>query len=110
MIAHNGEKIQELLPNVAMALFSHGALQAFKLFCDPDSLQERAGRDMTPNLANSLYSPGLLVHTGIKSAFLNNYEYPSDFRDTTVVVPSANEAALTMLTGMVARGYAVRIV
>ncbi len=109
-IAHNGEKVQELLPNVAVALFSRGVLQAYKLFCDPDDLEERAGKDMTPNLANSLYGNGPLLRTGIKAAFLNNHDYPSDFRDTTVVFPAANEAALTMLTGMVQRGYAVRIV
>lgn len=110
LIAHNGEKIQELLPNVAIAFFSNGELAAYKLFCDFDGVEERAGKDMTPTLANSLYGNGRLVNAGVQSVFLNNHDYPSDFRDTTVVFPVTNEAAMTMLTGMVEREYAVRIV
>jgi hypothetical protein len=110
VVAHNGEKIQELLPNVSIALFSKGGLQAYKLFCDPELSQERKNREMTPVIANSLYSCGLLHNTGIKSSFLNNYDYPSEFRDTTVIVPVNNEPAVTMMTGMVERNYAVRIV
>ena len=34
LIAHNGEKVQEILPNIAMAYFSQGRLAAYKLFCD----------------------------------------------------------------------------
>jgi len=110
LVAHNGEKIQELLPNISIALFSKGELQAYKLFCDPEFTQERNGKEMTPVLANSLYSSGLLVNTGIKSTFLNNYDYPSEFRDTTVITPATNEPAVTMMTGMVERKYALRIV
>jgi len=110
IVAHNGEKVQEALPNISMALFSKGALQAYKLFCDPEYTEERGGKDLTPVLANSLYSPGLLVNTGVKSTFLNNYDYPSEFRDTTAIISSKNEAALTMFIGMVERGYATRIV
>jgi len=110
VVAHNGEKIQEILPNIAIALFSRGKLRAYKLFCDPEYTQQRAGKEMTPNLANSLYSDGLIVNTGVKSTFLNNYDYPSEFRDTTVIISEKNDAALTMLTGMVEREYATRIV
>ena len=110
IIAHNGEKIQEALPNIAMALFSKDQLKAYKLFCDPDNIEARGGKVLTPNLANSLYSDGLIMNTGIKSTFLNNYDYPSEFRDTTAIFSSKNDAALTMFTGMVDRNYAVRIV
>ncbi|RLI97175.1 MAG: hypothetical protein DRO99_03360 [Candidatus Aenigmatarchaeota archaeon] len=110
VVAHNGEKVQEILPNVAMAMFSGGRLRAYKLFCDPEYTQHRAGKGMTPNLANSLYSDGLIVNTGIKSVFLNNYDYPSEFRDTTAIIAAGNDAALTMFTGMVERDYAARVV
>lgn len=110
VVAHNGEKIQEILPNIAMALFSKKRLKAYKLFCDPEFTEHRAGKGMTPNIANSLYSDGFIVNTGIKSVFLNNYEYPSEFRDTTVIISSENDAALTMMKGMVERNYATRIV
>lgn len=110
VVAHNGEKIQESLPNMAMALFSGGALCAYKLFCDAEYTEERGGKQLTPNLANSLYASGRLVNTGVKSSFFNNYDYPSEFRDTTAIVSPRNEAAVTMFTGMVSREYAVRIV
>ena len=110
VIAHNGEKVQEALPNVAMALFSKGALNAYKLFCDPEYTEQRAGMQLTPNFSNSLYSDGLLRNTGVRSSFFNNYDYPSEFRDTTAVISPSNDAALTMFTGMVSREYAVRIV
>lgn len=110
IVAHNGEKIQEILPNVSIALFSKEKLRAYKLFCDPEYLQQRAGVGMTPNLANSIYSDGLIKNTGVTLRFLNNYEYPSQFRDTTAIISSENDAALTMFTGMVERGYATRIV
>ena len=110
VVAHNGEKIQESLPNIVMALFSKGSLQAYKLLCDPEYTEQRAGMQLTPNFANSLYSDGLLLNTGIRSAFLNNYNYPSEFRDTTAIISANNDAAVTMFTGMVAREYAVRIV
>ncbi|MDI6721578.1 MAG: hypothetical protein QMD85_04250, partial [Candidatus Aenigmarchaeota archaeon] len=109
IVAHNGEKIQESLPNIGMALFSR-ELNAYKLFCDPHYTEQRDNKEMTPNLANSIYSNGLAIHTGVKSAFLNNYDYPSAFRDTTVIVSSKNEAAHALLTGMAEKGYAVRIV
>ncbi len=109
LIAHNGEKIQESLPNIAVALYSKGKLQAYKLFCDVEYTAERGGKQLTPNLANSLYE-GPIVNTGIKSSFLNNYDYPSEFRDTTAVTSATNDAAITVFTGMVARQYAVRIV
>ena len=110
VIAHNGEKIQEMLPNISMAFFSGGKLRAYKLFCDPEYAAHRAGKGMTPNLANSLFSDELLVNTGLRSIFLNNYDYPSEFRDTTAIVSSGNEAAITMFTGMVQRKYATKIV
>lgn len=110
LIANNGEKIQESLPNIAMAYFSKGELQAYKLFCDPKYSQSRSGRALTPNLMNSLFDNGKILTHGIKSQFLGFYDYPSQFRDTTVVVPKANKRALTMLEGMVGRDYAIRIV
>jgi len=110
VVGHNGEKVQELLPNIAVAYFSGGQLQAYKLFCDPEDVEERDGRDMTPTLANSLYANGRIANTGVKSTFLNNHDYPSAFRDTTVIISPRNEAALTMMTGMVERDFAVRIV
>ena len=109
VLAHNGEKIQEALPNIAMAYFSGGRLNAYKMFCDAHYTEQRAGMQLTPNLANSFYSDGLLPNTGLKSTFLNNYDYPSDFRDTTLVISHGNDAAHTMLTGMVKKGYAVQI-
>ncbi len=110
VVAHNGEKVQEILTNIAVALFSKGRLHAYKLFCDAEYNPHRAGKPMTPVLANSLYSDGLIANTGIKTVFLNNYDYPSEFRDTTAIISSENDAALTMFTGMVNRGYATRIV
>jgi hypothetical protein len=110
VIAHNGEKIQESLPNIAVAYFSKGQLQAYKLFCDRSYNDHRAGKVLTPNLQNSLYNQGLIENMGIKLKFLNNHEYPSEFRDTTVIVPSTNEYALTLMDGMVKRHSAIRIV
>ncbi len=110
VIAHNGEKIQESLPNIAVAFFSGGQLRAYKLFCDWNFAQQRAGKELTPNLQNSIYNNGLLVNTGIKLMFLNNYQYPSEFRDTTVIIPVANNAAGTLMDGMVRREYAIRII
>ena len=110
VVAHNGEKIQEMLPNIAVVLYSKGRLHAYKLFCDPPNIEHRAGFEMTPVLANSLYGNGLIANTGIKSTFLNNYDYPSQFRDTTAIFSTENDAALTMFTGMKQRQYAVRIV
>jgi hypothetical protein len=110
VIAHNGEKIQESLPNIAVAYFSSGQLQAFKLFCDREYHEHRAGKGLTPNLQNSLYNQGMIVNTGIKLEFLNNHQYPSEFRDTTVILPTENEQALTMMKGMVNREYAIRII
>ena len=109
VVAHNGEKIQEALPNVAVAFFSGGALQAYKLYCDPEHHAYRAGIRLTPVLANSIYR-GLIVNRGLRLTFLNNHDYPSQFRDTTVIVPTENDPAVTMMTGMVARGFAIRIV
>ncbi len=110
VIAHNGEKIQESLPNIAIAYFSQGALAAYKLFCDRAHKAHRAGKRLTPVLKNSIYERGLIEHTGIDVVFLNNHEYPSEFRDTTVITPVSNDAAMTLMTGMVERGYATRIV
>jgi hypothetical protein len=110
LIAHNGEKIQESLPNIAMAYFSKGDLLAFKLFCDRESTAYRGEKNLTPNLQNSIYNDGLLVNTGLKLQFLNNHEYPSEFRDTTIIVPRKNDAALTMMEGMVKKEYAIRII
>jgi hypothetical protein len=110
VIAHNGEKIQESLPNIAVAYFSGGKLRAFKLFCDREYYEHRAGKGLTPNLQNSLYHQGMIVNTGIKLTFLNNHNYPSEFRDTTVILSTENEEALTMMEGMVKREYAIRII
>jgi len=41
---------------------------------------------------------------------LNNHDYPSEFRDTTLIVPKENEAAVTMMVGMVEREFAIRII
>ena len=109
IIAHNGEKIQEALPNIAVAFFSGGELQAYKLFCDREYHSYRAGMQLTPNIANSIYR-GLIINTGLRLTFLNNHDYPSQFRDTTVIVPTANEAGVTMMRGMVERGFAMQIV
>jgi hypothetical protein len=110
IIAHNGEKIQESLPDIAMAYFSSGGLKAYKLFCDRDHAEHRAGMLLTPVLANSLYKRGMIEQGGVDLLFLNSYDYPSQFRDTTAIMPSSNDAAVTMFTGMVERGYATRIV
>jgi len=110
VIAHNGEKIQESLPNIAVAYFSDGELRAYKLFCDRAYNEHRAGKVLTPNIQNSLYNPGLIVNAGLNLAFLNNHQYPSAFRDTTVVSPSQNEAAITLMEGMVQREFAIRII
>jgi len=110
VIAHNGEKIQESLPNIAMAFFSCDNLKAYKMFCDRKHTNHRAGRGLTPNLENSIYSNGLLINTGLKLGFLNEREYPSQFRDTTLITPTANEPAVTMMEGMVQRNYAIQII
>ncbi|HIG93793.1 MAG TPA: hypothetical protein VJI32_05785 [Candidatus Nanoarchaeia archaeon] len=111
VIAHNGEKIQESLPNIAVAFFSKGKLWAYKLFCSQEFVNEhRAGKGLTPNLQNSIYNHGLLTNTGLKLEFLNNHDYPSDFRDTTVIAPASNDPAITLLEGMVRRDYAIRII
>ena len=110
VIAHNGEKIQESLPNIAVAFFSSGSLLAFKLFCDREYHEQRAGKLLTPVLQNSIYNPGLIINSGLKLTFLNNHDYPSQFRDTTVIVSANNDPAVTMLRGMVDQGFAVQIV
>jgi len=110
VISHNGEKIQESLPNIAVAYFSGGELLAYKLFCDRGYHESRAGKELTPNLQNSIFNNGLLVNHGLKLRFLNNHDYPSEFRDTTLIVPKENEAAVTMMVGMVEREFAIRII
>jgi len=110
VVGHNGEKIQEALPNIVVARYSKGRLNAYKLFCDDDELQVRANVALTPNLANSLYSDGLIRNMGIKTDFLNRYSYPSQFRDTTAIIVRGNEDAETTFSGMVQNRYAVRIV
>ncbi|MBT7228941.1 hypothetical protein HN859_05465 [Candidatus Parcubacteria bacterium] len=110
VVAHNGEKIQEALPNIAIAFFSYGELMAFKLFCDREYHEARAGKLLTPVLQNSLYRQGLMVNTGLRLIFLNNHEYPSQFRDTTVIISAHNEPALAKMLGMVEQGFAMRIV
>jgi len=110
LIAHNGEKIQEFLPNIAVALFSKGNLQAYKLFCDPKYTEQRSGKQLTPTIANSLFSDGLIPNMGIKSTFLNNYDYPSEFRDSTIIISSENEAARRVMFSMAVQKDAVRIV
>ncbi|MBU1975391.1 MAG: hypothetical protein KKG59_03230 [Nanoarchaeota archaeon] len=110
VIAHNGEKIQESLPNIAIAYFSGGALQAYKLFCDREFHEHRAGKVLTPNLMNSIYNQGMIVNTGIKLAFLNNHMYPSEFRDTSVIFPKENEMVFNSMEGMVQREFAQRII
>lgn len=110
VIAHNGEKIQESLPNIAVAFFSEEQLCAYKLFCDRQHYGYRASKVLTPNLQNSIYNDGLLINTGLKLVFLNNHEYPSQFRDTTVITPVENDSAVTLMEGMVKRGYAIKII
>ena len=70
----------------------------------------RAEKVMTPNRLNSLYQLGLIEKEGIKVRFLNTHEYPSEFRDTTVITPVANDRAFTLMEGMIQQGYAIRIV
>src|SRR3989344_805890 len=101
IIAHNGEKIQEILPNIAVAFFSRGELTAYKLFCNQEYLEHRAGKILTPNIQNSLWDYGLIRSMGIKLTLLNNHEYPSEFRDTTIVCSSKNDWTQTMMAGMV---------
>lgn len=110
VIAHNGEKIQESLPNIAVAYFSQGALAAYRLKCDRTHKAHRKGKRLTPVRRNSIYEDDLIEKTGVDVLFLNNHEYPSEFRDTTVIAPASNDAAMTILTGMETRGYAFRIV
>ena len=110
VIAHNGEKIQESLPNIVMAFFSKGELAAFKLFCDRNYFDYRGSKPLTPNLQNSIYGPGLLINTGIDLSFLNNHEYPSEFRETTVITPVKNASVMTMMRGMVQDQYAIQII
>ncbi|HLC68181.1 MAG TPA: hypothetical protein VJI12_04880 [archaeon] len=109
-IAHNGEKIQESLPNIAIALFSNDELRAYKLFCDRDHGEIRGSQELTPNLLNSLYDDGPIYRTGIKTNFLNRHLYPSEFRDTTLVHADGNKPVSYMMKGMVTKGEAVRIV
>jgi hypothetical protein len=110
VVAHNGEKIQESLPNIAIAHFSKGELEAYKLFCDPKYKEITADRDMTPNLLNSLYSDMPIEYRGIQSTFLNTHEYPSDYRDTTLIFSRDNGPAHAMALGMVDQKFAVKIV
>lgn len=98
-IAFNGEKVQELLPNVAMAYFSNGQLSAWKLFCRPDKLEERDGKLMTPNMANSLFKGDMRNH-GIEYTHMNRHKTPNNFRDTVVILPTQNHAAKSVLRGM----------
>ncbi len=98
------------MPNIAVAFFSGGDLLAYKLFCDREYHEHRAGKLLTPNLQNSIYDDGLIMNRGLKLMFLNNQEYPSEFRDTTLIVPRDNEAAIAMMNGMVESDYALRII
>ena len=109
VIAHNGEKIQESLPNIVTALYSGGRLKAYKLYCDPSHLEYINDRPLTPNLKNSLYY-GMIRNKGINNQFFNNRKYPGESRDTTIIVPVWNEPAITMMKGMVERQFAEMIV
>ncbi|MAE13308.1 hypothetical protein CMO92_01975 [Candidatus Woesearchaeota archaeon] len=107
VIAHNGEKIQEALPNIAIAFFSN-QMVGYKLYCDRGSQEFRAERLMTPSLQDSIYNGD--IHTkGIKLAFLSNYTYPSEFRDTTAFCHIDNDFAFTVLEGMRHQEYCERI-
>jgi hypothetical protein len=99
LIAYNGEKVQELLPSIAMAYFAKGELNAWKLFCHPDKLEERAGKDMTPHLRNSLFK-GYMRTEGIEYTHMNRHRNPNNFRDTVVIIPKNNYSAKTMMRGM----------
>jgi hypothetical protein len=99
LIAYNGEKVQELLPSISIAYFSKGGLHAWKLFCKPDYREERAGKDMTPHLRNSLFK-GYMRTEGIEYTHMNRHTNPNNFRDTVVITPNQNYAVQTMMRGM----------
>ena len=103
-------KYKKAFQTLLWRFFSEGELAAFKLFCDRDYIMHRAGKGLTPNLQNSIYDDGLLINKGLKLIFLNNHDYPSEFRDTTVITPVKNEAAMTLMAGMVHNEYAIRII
>jgi len=110
LIAHNGEKIQESLPNIAVAYFSGGNLKAYKMLCERKFVGLRGDKLLTPNFRYSIYNEGGIERAGIDLSFLNFYDYPSEFRDTTIIVPKANHQALTMLKGMEKKGYAIPLI
>ncbi|MBL7160754.1 MAG: hypothetical protein ISS93_02810 [Candidatus Aenigmarchaeota archaeon] len=110
VIAHNGEKVQEALPSNGISLFSRGQLLAYKLYCMPEYKKERDGRELTPAEPNSIYHHGSICNRGVKCTFLGRYDYPSQFRDTTVIVPAGNYPVVDVMKKMVVNNEAVRIV
>lgn len=115
LIAHNGEKIQESLPNVVVAFWARDKerrrqLASFRLHCEEDYKEHQKGYRLTPVLRNSIYEHGLIRQTGIKAGFLNNREYPSAFRDTIVTSPIGNGRAMATLYGLIHMEQAMRIV
>ena len=108
--AFNGEKIQESLPNIAIALFSKKELKAYKLFCDKKYSQYRGAKEMTPSLENSIYNSKITQDTNLNVSFFNDSDYPSEFRDTVVIIPSSNNAADSIMQVMVQKKYAIEII
>ena len=101
LIAYNGEKVQELLPSVAMAYFSQGELWVWKLLCDQDYIKQRAGKDMTPHLGNSLFGQGPISRYGIEPDHMSYHRTPNNFRDTVVITTKDNAQVNTMMAGLV---------
>jgi len=94
-IAHNREGIQEIIHNLGMALYSDGALMAYKLSCPDYELP---------------FFRGLLREEGVDETKLDGLKYPSDYEDTTVIVPSMNAAAVEKMESAVKKGYGMRLV
>jgi hypothetical protein len=94
VIAHNREGIQEIISNLGMAVYSGGALRAYKLFCPEYELP---------------FFKGEIAGKGLDTRVLDELMYPGDYRDTTVIVPSANEGGVRKMEGAVEKGYGMRL-
>lgn len=94
VIAHNRESIQEILPNLGIAAYSGGALRAYKLSCPEYELD---------------FFRGDIEEDGINERVLEKIEYPGDYEDTTVIVPSANKAGVRKMESAVEKGYGMRL-
>lgn len=97
VIGHNREGIQEIISNICFALYSGGALNAYKLACPEYEKPFFTGR------------------IGTKEGRLNEHvfqdiQYPSDYEDTTVITPTSNTVAVSKLEDAVKEGYAMRLV